>query len=345
MKQPSSTRRKQTAKAVILFFLGISVLCSCQRGIDITKIEAMPEGAAKDSAMLYYYQGVRPGDFVIVKKSTKDELNEINDSAIPIYLTTSAEVKRDQDLNVTNKVCQIFRGDTLQIVGGYDKSLSREKFMQKTDYSHAVIVKAIKNGKTVGEGWCDAGMFNPLQHNWAIVFYQPQDVLALLFIFGGAFFLVFLLWKLIYWLVVSKIRKNVCFYQRDKIYFKAIYLIVSALVGLFIFYVDYNEDLVSSLKFNPDFFAHFSDAKTSAINDTPLDRLYNRNAVGNDKEIQNMVAHHLFSRDMVDRIPDHCTYFCNKLVDLFHTADSGRICYHGTCQRQQFRKGDGQQQR
>ena len=132
MKQPSSTRRKQTAKAVILFFLGISVLCSCQRGIDITKIEAMPEGAAKDSAMLYYYQGVRPGDFVIVKKSTKDELNEINDSAIPIYLTTSAEVKRDQDLNVTNKVCQIFRGDTLQIVGGYDKSLSREKFMQKS---------------------------------------------------------------------------------------------------------------------------------------------------------------------------------------------------------------------
>ena len=197
MKQPSSTRRKQTAKAVILFFLGISVLCSCQRGIDITKIEAMPEGAAKDSAMLYYYQGVRPGDFVTVKKSTKDELNEINDSAIPIYLTTSAEVKRDQDLNVTNKVCQIFRGDTLQIVGGYDKSLSREKFMQKTDYSHAVIVKAIKNGKTVGEGWCDAGMFNPLQHNWAIVFYQPQDVLALLFIFGGAFFLVFLFWKLI----------------------------------------------------------------------------------------------------------------------------------------------------
>lgn len=50
MKQPSSTRRKQTAKAVILFFLGISVLCSCQRGIDITKIEARPEGAAKDQA-------------------------------------------------------------------------------------------------------------------------------------------------------------------------------------------------------------------------------------------------------------------------------------------------------
>lgn len=118
-----------------------------------------------------------------MKKSTKDELNEINDSAIPIYLTTSAEVKRDQDLNVTNKVCQIFRGDTLQIVGGYDKSLSREKFMQKTDYSHAVIVKAIKNGKTVGEGWCDAGMFNPLQHNWAIVFYPTARCFSITFYF------------------------------------------------------------------------------------------------------------------------------------------------------------------
>ena len=86
-------------------------------------------------------------------------------------------------------------------------------------------------------------------------------------------------------------------------------------------------------------------ADLSTLNGTPLDRLYNRNAVGNDKKIQNMVAHHLFSLDMVDRIPDHCNYFCNKLVDLFHTADSGHICYHGTCQRQQFRKGDGQQQR
>lgn len=49
------------------------------------------------------------------------------------------------------------------------------------------------------------------------------------------------------------------FLSKRKIYFKSIYLIVSALVGLFVFYVDYNEDLVNSLKFNPDFFAHFSE--------------------------------------------------------------------------------------
>ncbi len=259
MKQLSTVRRKQTVKTTILLFLGILVLCSCQRGIDIAKIEAMPESAAKDSAMLYYYQGIKIGELVTVKKSTKPEMNLLNDSISPIYLTTSAEIERDENLNVKNPVCQVLRGDTLQVVGGYSRELSREKFMQKTDYSHAVRVKAIKNGKIIGEGWCDANIFSPVQHNWAIVFYQPVDVLALFFIFGGAIFMVFLLWKLIYWLIESKIRKRYCFYQGEKIYFKSIYLIVSALVGLFVFYVDYNDDLVNSLKFNPNFFAHFSE--------------------------------------------------------------------------------------
>lgn len=30
-----------------------------------------------------------------------------------------------------------------------------------------------------------------------------------------------------------------------------------------------------------------------------------------------MVAHHLFSRDMVDRIPDHCTYFATSWLIYF----------------------------
>ncbi|CAG9895816.1 hypothetical protein BOVA604_2584 [Bacteroides ovatus] len=116
MKQLSTVRRKQTVKTTILLFLGILVLCSCQRGIDIAKIEAMPESAAKDSAMLYYYQGIKIGELVTVKKSTKPEMNLLNDSISPIYLTTSAEIERDENLNVKNPVCQVLRGDTLQVV-------------------------------------------------------------------------------------------------------------------------------------------------------------------------------------------------------------------------------------
>mgnify|MGYP001222665767 FL=1 len=127
MKQLSTVRRKQTVKTTILLFLGILVLCSCQRGIDIAKIEAMPESAAKDSAMLYYYQGIKIGELVTVKKSTKPEMNLLNDSISPIYLTTSAEIERDENLNVKNPVCQVLRGDTLQVVGGYSRELSREE--------------------------------------------------------------------------------------------------------------------------------------------------------------------------------------------------------------------------
>ena len=83
--------------------------------------------------------------------------------------------------------------------------------MKKTDYSHAVRVKAIKNGKIIGEGWCDANIFSPVQHNWAIVFYQPVDVLALFFIFGGAIFMVFLLWKLNIGLLKVKFVRDIVF--------------------------------------------------------------------------------------------------------------------------------------
>jgi hypothetical protein len=219
----------------------------------------MGNGAAKDSARLYYYLGLRQGDWVTVEKSTRPEMNLLHDSLTPHYLTTTPEIKRDKNLKVLNRVCQVFRGDTLQIVGDYKREVAREKFMQKTGYSNCIKVKAIKNGKTAGEGWCYADCFNPLPHNWAIIFYQPVDVLALLFIFGGIIVVFYLLWKLVYWLIVDKIRKKECFWQERKIYFKAVYLIMSLLVGLMIFYVNFNEELVYSLKFNPDFFAHFSE--------------------------------------------------------------------------------------
>jgi hypothetical protein len=219
----------------------------------------MSEGAAKDSAMLYYCLGLRSGDRVRVEKSAKPEYDSIRDVNHPLYLTTSPEIKRDKDLKVLNRVCRVFRGDTLQIVGEYRQNKWNKKFMQKQNYSRFVKVRAVKNGKIAGEGWFHADGLLPLQHNWAVVFYQPGDVLALLFVFGGFILAVYLLWKLIYRLIERKIRKKDCFWQDKKIRFKAVYLMMSILAGLMVFYVDYNDELVNSLKFNPDFFAHFSE--------------------------------------------------------------------------------------
>lgn len=227
---------------------------SCERGINYAEIEAMPDGAAKDSAMLYYYQGLQAGDKVRVEKSTDPERNVAEDERIPIYLISSPDIKRNE-----KNICQVFRGDTLQILGEYRRDISRGKFMQKTDYSEYVKVRAIKNGKSSGEGWIYIAGLEPLQHNWAYVFYHSDDTVALLFIFGGLLLVFYLLWKLIYWIIEGKIRKKDCFWQGKKIYFKAVYLLMSALAGLVIFYVTFNDALVNSLKFNPDFFAHFSE--------------------------------------------------------------------------------------
>ena len=244
-------------QSVFLCLCSIIVFASCTRGINIETIEAMSEGAAKDSAMLYYYLGLKPGDRVRVEKSTKPGYDAARDANLPLYLTTSPEIKRDKNLKVLNQVCQVFRGDTLQIAGEYGQRAWTKEFMQKQNYSRSVKVRAVKNGKIAGEGWFYADGLLPLQHNWTIIFYQPGDVLALLFVFGGIILVIFLLWKLVYWLVVDKIRKKDCFWQGKKIYFKAVYLIMSILAGLMIFYVDYNDELVNSLKFNSNFFAHF----------------------------------------------------------------------------------------
>ncbi|MDL2224211.1 hypothetical protein LJB92_02740 [Bacteroidales bacterium OttesenSCG-928-M06] len=213
----------------------------------------MPNGAAKDSAMLYYYMGLRQGDTVMVSKSDKPEYNAMKDSITPLYLTSTIE-------SDGNNGYQVRRGDTLIILGGHSHSvIEGKKFMAKDRIYDVVMVRAIKNGKPTQSGWFDASHISPLRHNWAMVFYEPVDVMGLSLIFSGAILLIFLIWKFFYWLIQNKIRDKECFYNNGKIYFKSIYLLLSALVGVFIFYIDYNETLVNSLKFSPNFFANFSE--------------------------------------------------------------------------------------
>lgn len=245
--------------SISFLFLGILILASCKRGIDINAIEAMPEGTDKTAAMLYYYQGLRKGDTITVEKSSKPKENSAMDLNAPIYLTTSPEIKRDVNLKVLNAVCQVFRGDTLVVLGEFERNVWGGGFMKKANSSESIKVTHIKNGKPNKDGWFYAGLATPLDPNWAYVFYDADGTAALLVIFGGMLLVVYLLWKLIYWIVQCKIRRREAFYEDVKIYFKPIYFILSAIVGLIVFYVDYNNDIVNSLKFNPNFLVHFSE--------------------------------------------------------------------------------------
>jgi len=230
-------------------------LSSCQRGIDITQIEAMPNGAAKDSAMLYYYTGLKAGDSVRVEYDHDDlERNKILDKNNPLYLYKTA------DYGDKNQAYQINRGDTLIILGAHKHSVvENKKFMQKDAQRDYVKVGVLKYGKQGKFGWISAGGIEPMQHSWTMIFYDSVGVVGLMLILSLPLLVLFLVWKFLYWLIQDKIRNKECFYSQKKVYFKPIYFLISTLVGLFVFIVDFDGTLVNSLKFNPNFVANFSE--------------------------------------------------------------------------------------
>lgn len=73
--------------------------------------------------------------------------------------------------------------------------------MKKANSSESIKVTHIKNGKPNKDGWFYAGLATPLDPNWAYVFYDADGTAALLVIFGGMLLVVYLFWKLIYWIV------------------------------------------------------------------------------------------------------------------------------------------------
>jgi len=258
--------KKAVKLFTVLFFClsAATIFSSCKKGVNLEKIAAMEEGVAKDSAMLYYYQGLKAGDLVRMMYYSDPEKNAMNDTVAPQYLTTSpkdiVKARTDKNYKEQKKVCRVFYGDTLQILGGYSRICYEKNIIQRDKYDEYVKVRAIKNGRTAGEGWFFAGFLKPLKHNWAVVFYAAgDDVVPMMIVYSLIILAAFGLWKLIHWLIVDKMCDDECFWKDEELLFKKVYLIMSGLVGLMIFYVHFNDELVNSLKFNPDFFVHFSE--------------------------------------------------------------------------------------
>lgn len=206
--------------------------------------------------MLYYYTGLKAGDSVRVEHDYDDpERDKTLDKNHPLYLYKTAANYEEK-----NRTCQIYRGDTLIILGAHEHSVvENKKFMQKDTQRDDVKVSVVKNGKQGKSGWISVGGIEPMQHSWTMIFYDSAGIVTLMFILGLPFLVLFLIWKFLYWLIQDKIRNKDCFYSQEKVYFKSVYYLVSALVGLFVFIVDFDGSLVNSLKFNPDFFANFSE--------------------------------------------------------------------------------------
>lgn len=251
---------KTLLKTTFICVCALFSLSSCQRGINLEAIQDMKNGPAKDSALLYYYYGLKPGYLVVATDS--------------FYINTQAKSKfsgkkekitykgiKDFEMAVDDyRGARVRQGDTLQILGGFHREILKNG--KDCDF---IQVRLIKNGKTVADGW---NWFHISQMalpytTWTSIFSSDstermENILSFIIIALGIIVL-YLVWKLIYWIIVKKIRKEICFWQYSKAKTVPFYYLSSVLVGLMYFFIDFSKPLTYALRFNPDFFAHWSE--------------------------------------------------------------------------------------
>jgi len=254
----------QLAFKLMVFTALFLSFASCKRGIDIHAINAMPEGAQKDSAALYYYTGLQKGDMLIATDT--------------FYINTKAksefkgkkEVRPGSDFQWSvdeYRGARIFTGDTLRVAGGYKHVvLEKATKIKAARYQGFVQVERIQNGKLTAQGWTvgqhdlcrlvqpDAPVWWPYLFNISSVDFIAELIIVSLFVV-----LLALFWRLIYWLIIRFIVKSGVFWKQAPIISQSVFLISSAVLALLVFFIQMNDPLTISLRFNPDFFAHWSE--------------------------------------------------------------------------------------
>lgn len=247
--------------ACIALFLS---LASCKRGINIDEINSMPEGIQKDSAFLYYYTGLKKGDMLIATDTFY-----INTKAKSEY-KDKKEVRPGSDFQWSvdeYRGARIFTGDTLMVVGGYKHQIFKHvKKATASKYQGFVQVERIQNGEVTAKGWT-VGQHNlcklvqPDTPVWWSYFFNVSsaDFLVTLIFLSLFVVLIALFWRLIYWLVIRFLVKSEVFWKQSSIVSQYVFLISSATLALLVFFIQTDDPLIISLRFNPDFFAHWSE--------------------------------------------------------------------------------------
>lgn len=251
---------KTLSKITFICLCSILSFSSCKRGINLETIQNMENGSAKDSALLYYYYGLKPGYLLVATDSfyinTQPKSQFSGKKEKIVYKGI-----KDFEMAVDDyRGARVRAGDTLQIMGGF-----KNEVMKNGKERDFIQVRLIKNGKKVADGW---NWFHISQMalpytTWTSIFSsnateRMENILTIITLALGVIAL-YLLWKLIYWIIVKKIRKGFCFWQYPKAFTIPLYYLASVLVGLMYFFIDFNEPLTYALRFNPDFFAHWSE--------------------------------------------------------------------------------------
>ncbi|GAB1415970.1 hypothetical protein MASR2M117_13760 [Paludibacter sp.] len=247
--------------AFIALFISFS---SCKRAINVDEINAMSVGAQKDSASLYYNTGLQKGDMLIAVDT--------------FYLNTQAkseykgkkEVRPGDDFEWAvdeYRGARIFTGDTLMVVGGYRHEVFENvKKAMHAKYRSFVQVERIENGKQTAKGWTVGQhdlcrLVQPDAPVWWSYFFHvsSSDFMVNLIVLSLFVVLIALVWRLIYWLIIRFIVKSAVFWKQASIISQSLFLILSAALAVLVFFIRIDDPLIISLRFNPDFFAHWAE--------------------------------------------------------------------------------------
>lgn len=249
-------------RSKVFFFLGLFALAvaiaSCNRGIDKDTILAMPDGASKDSALLYYHTGLTKGTMLVAVDTFY--VNTIAESSFKKNRKESVKIAgSDYQLAVDDfRGPQVLPGDSLLILGGF-KQTAIKKGTLKKDYLQSFIqIRIFRNGKKIADGWNhnkEFYMASPKASTFWNTFFSNNTaelILNLLF-FSLAFVIIFGIWKFIFKRISDP------FWDDSTIITKRIYYFLSILLAFFFFLLKLDDSLFISLHYEPNFFAHWSE--------------------------------------------------------------------------------------
>ncbi len=226
---------------VVLLFSS-AFFASCNRGITRDQILAMPDGPVKDSTLLYYHTGMVKGQMVVPVDT--------------FFLSSRAKPEYKDGVNLYQSA-KVVPGDSLMLLGGINQTITKKGNFRKNLVNTAIQLRLFRDGHKVADGWLlynESSLANPKASSlWNIIFSSISiNMLLTLFVFALAVAIVYWIWKFIYKRVTDP------FWEDSSILCQTIYFILSAAVAVIYFFIKLDDSLLMFLRFNPDFFAHWS---------------------------------------------------------------------------------------
>lgn len=240
----------------IFICLGLIVtLSSCERNV-----EKPTEDQENSEIALYYNYGLKPEMLVVATDSfyiNTDPQSRFSGKTEKITYKGIENFEMGVD---DFRGARIHKGDTLEIVGGFARNILKNG--KEQDF---IQVKQLKNGQVVANGWNWSGISNtaPVDRSWTAIFSSnAQERMAnmlTLIVCALAVLAIYFIWMLIYWLIVAKMKGEVCFWKYEPIISRPLFYLASILIGFFYFLIDFSKPLTYSLRFNPDIFSTWSE--------------------------------------------------------------------------------------